>query len=68
MKTITYYYRGCIERGNGKPGYDWHNGYSENNAEGSALYPWNTRRECQAEARAQGATAQFIDPRTGAKL
>lgn len=25
---IEYHYRGQVERGNGKPGYDWHNGYS----------------------------------------
>lgn len=57
---MTFYYRGMIERGNGKPGYDWHNGYSENGADGSPLYPWQTRRECQAEARSNGANARFV--------
>lgn len=59
MKTITYYYRGGVERGNGKPGYDWHDGYSPNNEQGQMTAPWMTYRECQADAKAKGATAKF---------
>jgi hypothetical protein len=62
MKTVTYFYRGKVERGNGKPGYDWHNGYSETAADGSVTYPWLTRRECIADAQSQGAKAQFKYP------
>lgn len=59
---IVYHYRGTVERGNGKPGYDQHAGYSENAADGSATFPWMTRRECQADARARGAVADFANP------
>jgi hypothetical protein len=55
-KTITYYYRGLIERG---ANYDWREGFSADSAEGRTLYPWNTKRECQAEAKQQGARAIF---------
>lgn len=58
MKTITYFYRGGVERGTGK-GYQWRNGYSENSADGSVVYPWMTRRECEADARTRGAVAKF---------
>lgn len=58
-KQITYYYRGEVERGNGKPGYDWHPAWSANNEEGRALYPWLTRKECLEDAKRQGATAIF---------
>lgn len=61
MGTITYYYRGQIERGNGKPGYDWHNGYSENSSAGGALAPWMTKRECQQDAKSKNAQAIFED-------
>lgn len=61
-KIIEYFHRGRIERGNGKPGYDWHEGYSANAADGSTLYPWMTRLECIADARAQGAKALFHYP------
>jgi len=61
-KIITYTYRGQIERGNGKPGYDWHEGYSQDSSEGLPLYPWMTKRECFADAKAQGAQAQFYTP------
>lgn len=58
--TITYHYRGMIERGNGKPGYTWHEGWSENSESGHPLYGWMTKRECQKEARDQGAKAVFV--------
>lgn len=58
MTTIVYHYRGGIERGTGTS-YEWRNGYSENNEDGSVTYPWMTVRECQADARARGAKASF---------
>ncbi len=57
-KTITYYYRGGVERGNGRS-YDWHDGYSENSPEGLPLYPLMTWRECRHEAKSRGAVAVF---------
>jgi len=59
VKTITYFYRGGVERGTGN-GYEWRNGYSET-VEGSILYPWMTRRECQEDARRRGAKAEFAN-------
>ena len=56
---IVYRYRGQVERGTGKPGYVWRDGYSPDGPDGSATYPWLTYRECQADARAQGARAVF---------
>lgn len=56
--VITYHYRGQIERGNGKPGYTCYEGYSETIDNGIS-YPWMTYRECQRDAKAQGATARF---------
>jgi len=61
-KTITYVYRGQVEHGNGKPGYDWYDGYSQDSLDGLPLYPWMTRRECQADAKYQGGVAQFYTP------
>lgn len=57
MKVI-FTYRGRVERPDGKGGYSWCNGYSET-VDGSVLYPWMTRRECQAQARKQGRRAVF---------
>ena len=59
-KTITYYYRGLIERG---PKYDWREGYSENGESGHPIYPWSTKRECQQAAKKQGAKAVFVRDR-----
>ncbi|HEU4343715.1 MAG TPA: hypothetical protein VFU31_19365 [Candidatus Binatia bacterium] len=58
METITYYYRGTVERGNGKPGYSSHPGYSEGQGK-SVTYPWMTRAECRQDARKRGAKAKF---------
>lgn len=58
MNTITYHYRGGVERGTGS-GYRWHDGYSENSPDGSITYPWMTTRECQADARTRNAKAIF---------
>lgn len=55
--TITYHYRGLIERPT-KRGYVWEEGYSA--GEGSAIqYPWLTKTEARADARSQGAKATF---------
>lgn len=61
--TITYYYRGTVERGRptrGRPGYKVFDGYSENSESGGVSYPWLTYRECQAEAKARGCRAVFV--------
>ena len=57
---VEYHYRGQIERGNGKGGYVWRDGYSETSAEGYVSYPWNTYRECQRAAKSEGKTAVFF--------
>lgn len=56
-KTIKFYYRGLIEAGKN---YRWVEGYSANSENGKVLYPWQTRRRCQAEAKAEGLRAVFI--------
>ncbi len=70
-KTAIYYIRrGLIEipaPRNGKPGYRWAEGYSTNGKTGLSYYPWQTRRQCQAEAKALGAKAVFINPNEGAQ-
>lgn len=59
-KTITYYRRGDVERGAGRL-YRWASGYSADSPTGGVLYPWMTRRECQRDAKAQGARARFVE-------
>jgi hypothetical protein len=59
-KTLTFYYRGDIERGTGN-GYAWRRGYSINSDDGLVIYPWNTKQECQAEAKRKGAKAVFVE-------
>ena len=56
-KTITFYYRGMIERG---ANYDWKEGWSAQSDNDRPLYPWSTQRECQHEAKPQGAKAVFV--------
>lgn len=60
MKFITYHFRGLCERGTGN-GYQWRSGFSENTPEGQETFPWMTARECQADAKARGARARFVD-------
>jgi len=62
MKTITFIYRGGVERGTGKPGYAWFDGYSENTADGHPVYPWMTKVECRDLARSRSAKAVFQVP------
>ena len=55
MKKIAYVYRQRIER------HDrWQDGFSEDSSDGFPTYPIKTRRECQADAKRQGAVAQFL--------
>ena len=58
--VVTYYFRGQIERGNGRGGYVWKDGYSENSPDGRVIFGWNTYRECQAAAKAAGCKAKFV--------
>ena len=57
--TITYPYRGSLERYSMRSGASWVRGYSETTTEGGILYPWMTKRQCQSEARRRGAKAVF---------
>lgn len=62
--TITYHYRGQVERpkkANGKPiaAYTWREGFSPDGDDGSPQFPWMTRQECRQEAKARGARAVF---------
>jgi hypothetical protein len=58
--TIRYIHRGLVERGNGKPGYDWHDAYSPEGPNGEETQPWMTYRECQRDAKAEGCRAVFV--------
>ena len=55
-KTITYQYRGQVERG---ARYRWADGYSETTTTVGVLYPWLTKKECRRDAKAQGKRAVF---------
>ncbi len=62
VKTIVYYYRGYIERASTnrkRLSYRFCYGYSQNTQSDNVVFPWQTRRECQEDARQQGATAVF---------
>jgi hypothetical protein len=63
-KVIVFTYRGEIERPAKRRGrvasYRWTEGYSETSPEGNALYPWMTRAECRADAKAAGYRAVFV--------
>ncbi len=61
VEPTVYYYRGQIERGNGRCGYVWKDGYSANSENGLTLYPWMTRGECRRAARCDGSRALFND-------
>ncbi len=63
MTGVILFVRGdLIERGNGKPGYDWKQGYNEMNPDnGCLIFPGMTRREAQTYAKAQGKKAKFIE-------
>lgn len=57
--TITYKYRGMIERGSLNSRYRWIEGYSADGPEGGILYSWMSYRECQRDAKMQGCKAVF---------
>lgn len=60
--SITYYYRGDIERWDSKRrSYVWKRGYSERGSSGGPLYPWLTKSECKDDARSQGQRAEFVE-------
>lgn len=58
-RRISYYYRGQIERG-ANSNYRWIEGWSAQSDDNLPLYPWITKRECQQEAKQQGARAVFV--------
>ncbi|MFA6234130.1 MAG: hypothetical protein WC824_08090 [Bacteroidota bacterium] len=64
IPTITYKYRGMIERGigncNTRPGYAWHEGYSEDGENGRGLMGWMTKEECRTDAKSRGSKAEFV--------
>jgi hypothetical protein len=53
--TINYHYRGLIERSSG-----WCEGYSTTGLNGGIIYPWQTKKECQSEAKDQKKKAVFV--------
>jgi len=59
VKRISYYYRGMIEHGTGC-GYRWVEGWSAQSSNNLPLYPWMTKRQCQQDAKRQGARAVFV--------
>lgn len=66
MKTvIEYFFRGIVERSAGHGRYYTTSGYSAVGPNGGELQPWMTYRECQADAKAQGAKARFVNIRGG---
>ena len=63
MKTITYHYRGDIERtvvNRRSRNIEWREGYSADGDNGGVLYPWMTKTACRADAKAQDAEAVFV--------
>lgn len=58
--TITYYYRGNVERWYGHR-CKWLDGYSPNGPGGREQQPWMTKDECRDDAKKQGARAMFVD-------
>lgn len=58
LEERTYFYRGLIERGTLKRP-KLVEGYSANGAGGGQLQPWQTMKECRAEAKRDGLRAVF---------
>ncbi len=59
--VIRYVFVGQVERGTAtarrpRPGYRWHDAWSEN----GNTQPWLTRREAQKDAKGRGARAVFV--------
>jgi len=59
----VYHYRSEVERLGltGRQRNPWKRGYSRNGSGGEVQYPWSTKAECRAEAKATGATALFCE-------
>ena len=57
--SITYHYRGQVERAVRGGGYKWYDGFSEEGKDGAVTCPWMTRNECRADARLRGCRAKF---------
>lgn len=62
---ITYHYRGPIERlvrdsHRRSMRFTIVDGFSADGPTGGVLYPWMTKRECVADAAAQGERARFV--------
>ena len=69
MDTITYTYRGMVERParrhrgvtyGRKLTYAWRRGYSETGVGGRPCFPWRTKTECWEDAELVGREARFI--------
>ena len=60
VREKLYYFRGMIERITSRGRGRWVEGYSGIGNTGGILYPWETRQECQREARAEGKIARFV--------
>lgn len=60
-KRVVYYYRGQIERVRRGGRYAWYDGYSATGPSGGVLFPWMTKTECRADAKAQNAVAVFVE-------
>ena len=62
-EPTIYTFRGSIERPSTRhrrPSYRLFDGYSATTEDGAVLYPWMTKRECRAEAKADGKRAVFV--------
>ena len=58
-QTSIYTYRGQIERRTATR-IEWRTGYSAISEDGNVIYPFMTKRECQADAKAQCKRAVFV--------
>ncbi len=60
-KTLRFVRVGSVERVRARKGrvgtYVWHDGYSEV----GTTFPWMTKREAQADAKARGYRAVFVE-------
>jgi len=65
--VIIFYYRGLVERVYLRGGA-WIPGYSENSPTGAVTYPWQGKRECQADAKRRGCRAVFSETDGAARL
>lgn len=64
---IRIFPNGKVERGNGKPGYDWHPAYSQKNDDNSVSIPL-PRGEWQEIARRDGVVLLVCESEVAASL